>query len=273
VDRFARAGLLLACLLDAGCGAAGPVVTLHEGRQGSVALERVAHPAFQAAHPLVLGPDLLARVLRGVRLPPEAAGSSTTGGQATRLFSEGQVLFLAPLLAEALSKAAPDQRVRFTAGETGRAGVAPTTGLLFAHGRSLHLILVPPSGQASGPSGLRFVPDVARRPESFQQVPGSSAPGGQAFAIDYQLLARLPAAIEEVGPPPDLAAPTARPPGDGRADEVRAMKDLIVEKDLEIQALKSDLERLKKQVADQAEQLRKLQGGKRPAAPGKDGAR
>lgn len=273
MDRFARAGLLLAGLLGAGCGTAGPTVTLHEDRQGSVSLELVSDPAFQAAHPLVLGPDLLARVLRGVRLPSEPEGATPAGGPAARLFSEGQVLFLAPLLAEALSKAAPDQRVRFTARETGRSGAAPTTGLLFAHGRSLHLIVIPPSGSVPPPSGLRFVPDVARRPDSFLQVPGASAPGGQAFAIDYQLLARLPAAFEGVGPPPDLAAPPAQPQGEGRADEVRAMKDLIVEKDLEIQALKSDLERLKKQVADQAEQLRRLQGGKRPAAPGKDGSR
>lgn len=288
--RLLLIGLALGCLATVGCGSAGPVVMLHESPEGSVFLERVPDPRFQAAHPVTLSPDLLGRLLRGVRVRTESRPPDKR--PAVRAFSDERIVFFAPLLAEAFSRANPDQLVRFSSARQGRSDAGAISGTLFAYGLSLHLSLSRDQDEP-GAQEVLFVPEAARRPESFQQPTPRPDRRALTLVIDHQLLARLPPVLDEPVPSgdggPAERSPVRRqePAPSGTAtdsnhargteatspEQVRAMKDLIVQKDLEIQSLKADLEALRKQVTDQADQIKKLKGRQRPVPPGRAPAR
>ena len=87
---------------------------LHESDRGTITLERIPDRSFQAAHPITLAPETVARVLRGILVRNEhgllqnlMAGKSETH----RAFSDDEVAYLAPLLVDGLKRAAADQQV------------------------------------------------------------------------------------------------------------------------------------------------------------------
>ena len=91
-------------------------MTLHESDRGSVYLERISDRSFQAAHPITLSADTMARILRGV-VVKESRGFLgilvATKPEAVRAFRDEDVEFLTPLLVEGLTRAAADQQVGF----------------------------------------------------------------------------------------------------------------------------------------------------------------
>ena len=98
--------------------ASGPDLdlTIHESDRGAVYVERFPDRSFQAAHPLTLSADTMARILRGVVVKD---GRGVLGNlvaakpEAIRAFADEEVEYLAPLLVEGLTRAAPDQQVGF----------------------------------------------------------------------------------------------------------------------------------------------------------------
>ena len=89
---------------------------IHESERGSVYVERISDRSFQAAHPITLSADTMARVLRGVvvKARPGVLGNMvSTKREAVRAFGDEDVEYLAPLLVEGLTKAAADQQVAF----------------------------------------------------------------------------------------------------------------------------------------------------------------
>jgi hypothetical protein len=180
--------------------ATGPDVdlTIHESDRGAVYVERIPDRSFQAAHPITLSTDTMARVLRGVVVEEnrELLGGLILGKpEATRAFRDEDVQFLAPLLVEGLTRAASDQKVAFRVVQTGMPWES-TTGSIYAYKQSLYLTmpwLIPLSryeggGQAPPPTIL-FFPESARRPDNYRD----ERPAESTLIIDYALLASLPA--------------------------------------------------------------------------------
>lgn len=221
------------CLVGTACSATPPTGTvLFDDARGRVSLRRMADRSFQAGHPINLEPDLLAHILRGVQIQEQQralqnvlAGSSSS----VPVFSEEQIRFLAPLLAEGLRTAAPDQRVEYRV-HTPRSGSAfesstaeTTAGSLYAYGLSLYLSLshyrsAPgrtttediarrrlPDASGLSDRALLFSPASAQRSDSFHR-PAADVSGEKFLVIDYQLLQGLPAA----SPREQAAAPSER---------------------------------------------------------------
>lgn len=111
--------LLTGITLALSACATGPDLDMkiHESERGSVYVERISDRSFQAAHPITLSTDTMARVLRGV-VVKESRGVlgnmvATNKPEAVRAFGDEDVEYLAPLLVEGLTKAAADQQVGF----------------------------------------------------------------------------------------------------------------------------------------------------------------
>jgi hypothetical protein len=273
-------------------------LTLHQSNQGTVFLERITDRSFQAAHPISLPGDTVPRVLRGILMKQDQSTSKPPGsGKATtmRVFSEEEVLFLAPLIVDGLSRAAPHQQVRFTLQQAGpppvsqQAGTAirssepslhavpneTTSGFVYAYGRSLYVTLAQYRQRVERPDTVNiadprlpdetglvsqtvsFLPEVARRPDSYRDARSTDL----TVVINYELLARLP---EDRG----FAAEPRRtaPPGAPRQPEPGTSAQRAEgQKDPEIEALRKELEDIKKQLAEQ-DARRNLVPSKQPPA-------
>ena len=224
---FSRSVLLaMLCVASAACGMIAPTgKVLFEDPRGSVSLQTISDPSIQANHPINLEPALLAQLLRGLEIHDEGLGRNRVPGLQSLLvgkastyplFSEDQVQFLAPLLAEGLRTATPNQSVEYrvvTTQEGSNRFQSPTTetttGSLYAYGRQLYVILsqyrynpmltnldmgdtVHRSQQPLDYSGLkyrtlRFTPRAAQRADS-PDPPAGGKSTDRFLAVDYQLL-------------------------------------------------------------------------------------
>ena len=192
-----------------------------------------------------------------------------------RAFSGSEVGYLAPLITEALRRAASDQQVEFTVRQVGQPGLSEragagvgseppmsvqpresTTGILYAYGRSVYVTLTryrSREGSAttmnmanrkiSDATGLAnrtvsFLPEAAKRPESYLDARST----GHTLVIDWELLAMLP----EASSVPASAQSAPAPP-----QATNGLNAEPVRKDAEIEALRKELQEIKKQLAEQ----------------------
>src|SRR6267143_2459891 len=203
-------------------------ITIHESERGAVYVERIADRSFQAAHPITLSADTMARVLRGVVIKENLGLLGILVArkpEAVRVFRDEDVEYLAPLLVEGLTRAASDQQVGFRVVQTG-APAESTKGSLYAYGRSLYLTLPWVNAvyqvRAGGPARshtIHFIPESAIRPDSYRNAHSTDA----TLVIDYDLLATMPASsdmqpTDAQTPMPAKGEPTQR---DTDLDEVR----------------------------------------------------
>jgi hypothetical protein len=218
--------LALLCFIYTACGTTGQTgKVLFDDPRGSVSLQAISNRSIQANHPINLEPALLTQLLTGIELHDEGAGryhvkgiQSLIVGKADTypLFSEDQVQFLAPLLAEALRSATANQSVEFRVVTTIEGSnrfqsstTETTTGSLYAYGRQLYVILtqynynpmlanlaigdtIHRSQDPIDYSGLkyrtlRFTPKAAIRSDS-PDPPTMEKPTDRFLAVDYQLL-------------------------------------------------------------------------------------
>jgi hypothetical protein len=196
------------------------------------------------------------------------------------VFSEDQINFLAPLLAEGLRTSAPDQCVEYRVVTT-RTGFnrfqSPTTettaGSLYAYGRHLYVILsqyrynqmrenmntLDSFGRERTVdySGLRdrtllFTPKSAKRSDSFEP-PIRAKLTDRFLAIDYQLLqqASPPIATTEQPAPrmESVAAPVREPLAGASASEAPSHTTEALAQ--EVEALRKQLESVQKQLDSQ----------------------
>ena len=250
--------LLTGCLMGAFACATGPEldVTLHESDRGRVYLERFSDRSLQAAHPIRISADTMARVLRGVNIKENRGFlvNAIAGKQEpVRALKDEDVEFLAPLLVEGLARAASDQQVGFRFGRTG-APAEWKQGSLYAYGRSLYLTLpwLIPADRlgAGGPTlspTILFIPESAKRPDNYRDARSTES----TVVIDYALLAALPA--ESLSPSPPVV-PTARPTPGGQAPA--PLIPPVVQgppqtRDRELDELKKELQDIKRQLAEQ----------------------
>ena len=170
------------CFLLGSCATGAEMdIMLQESPKGAVYIERIPDSKFQAAHPIKLEREVIARTLRGLYVREDRStlqtiysSSSETG--VVRPFSDDDVDYLAPLIVTGLSKAAPDQRIGFrvthaapliTRSTTGGAAIGssdppPSPGLetteanLYAYGTSLHLTLTKYRGRPERPDTINM---------------------------------------------------------------------------------------------------------------------
>ena len=91
-------------------------IMVNESRYGAVYIERIPDSRFEAAHPVKLDREIIARTLRGiyVRTENSALQTSHVGEQPiARAYSDVDVEYLTPHIVTALTQAVSDQRVGF----------------------------------------------------------------------------------------------------------------------------------------------------------------
>ena len=266
-SRFTLNSILLAllCVTGTACSTTAPTEKiLFEDDRGSVSLHTIANPSIQASHPISLEPALLALLLTGLEIHDHGIGphrrvvEGFAGQPATYpLFSEDQIRFLAPLLAEGLRSATANQAIEYRVVTT-RAGSnrlqssikETTSGSLYAHGRELYVILSQfrhnpmrtnldvgdiayRSQEPLDYSGLRyrtlsFTPKAALRMDS-PDPPTMDKSTDRFVAVDYQLLDQATHAIKT----------------NSRSTEALTQ---------EMEALRQELESIKKQLGNQNQQ-------------------
>jgi hypothetical protein len=250
-------------------------VTLHESDRGKVYLERFSDRSLQAAHPIRLSVDTMARVLRGVNIKENRGFliNSIFGKQeAVRALKDEDVEFLAPLLVDGLARAASDQQVGFRFGRTG-APAEWKQGSLYAYGQSLYLALpwlIPEDRLGAGGPTLSptilFTPESAKRPDSYRDTRSTES----TVVIDYALLAALPP--ESVSPAPPVV-PASSPKEAAPAPVVPpVVQEPSQTRERELDEMKKELQDIKRQLAEQeAERNAQKQKGsskqKPPSSP------
>ena len=265
VSRFspyALAGALLytSLFLAGGCGSISDQTLVTDSPLGAVYLQhlfdrgttmRYGGPvkSFKTSHPFELSPELAAKTLSGLRV-----GITTTdepanplGIKPTPVFSAQEVAFLAPALSTALKRAQPDQRVKFQVGPITDA----TDGTLYVNEDTLYITLNHYHSPANmrdeqvGIYALSFSPITAQRHVSAPQTWMEIEPNQPRVAISIAALAGLPA--------PALPSPAVAPAPAGApvANDTSSMKAVVDKQAQELEALKAELEALKKQIGSQ----------------------
>ena len=291
--------LILLCLLSTACNTTTQnTKILFEDQRGAVSLQTIRDHATQATHPLKMDPALLAQLLKGIAVQDQERGLQRilAGPSApVPVFSDDEIQFLAPLLAEGLRTASPNQRVEFRSQTTHQGSLLEssstetTAGSLYAYGRQLYFILsqyryspsrtnidLSPSTYRSRPvdySGLQnrlllFTPKAAQRANSPDQ-PAEGKPTDKFLAVDYQLLQQAWHNLEaKKRAAPQVEGGTASVSESleaARAEEVRASVAEAQARAADAQArnteaLAQEVETLKKQL----ESIQKQLGSQKP---------
>ncbi|MDE3243816.1 MAG: hypothetical protein KGO52_13965 [Nitrospirota bacterium] len=258
-------------------------------------LSELPDQSFKATHPASLQPAIINRVLRGLQVQeqPRLLQALLAGTpQTVPAFSGDEADFLAPLITSALSKATPQQQVVFQVLHSGPSHDEVTGGTLYNSGRLLYVSLThyrhSPSNAHIDSKPGRHLPDPAELdsrqvlfiPETAQSSGGErksrrivGGMGHATLAIDYGLLSQLPAPQAEmessvkeapaVNParPADPSTPTLAKPlseDSSKLEELRALKEYAIKKDMENEGLKEELNALRRQLADQEAELNKV---------------
>jgi hypothetical protein len=205
-----------------------------ESRQGTVYLKQISDPSFQAAHPIKIETAVIGKVLSGILIRNNEPAAASTSSP-SRAFAGSDIGYLAPLISENLRRATSDQQVGFRMGDV--------AGVVYAYGRSLYVTLTQyPSGSDTatatttdgtgmGEWTVAFIPEAAKRPDSYLDPRSRQA----TLVIDYELLAILPSA--------SLASASATSRSGSEKPEPS--------RDAEIEALRKELQEIKKQLAEQ----------------------
>ena len=198
--------------------------------QGSVRLEEVADWEFEASHPSTIDAATLDSLLRAVVIAEAQKDMSNLpvdGSKPMTVFSDEDVRYLAPLLAQALSQAQPEYVVAFRLSSSAGSGVEPTAGTLYVHSDRLYLTITEHQGTLQKVDSTWFgngrpARVVSMAPASagrIEQAMPATVQGKQqlkSLAIDYSLFAknvdRSPAQTKEavasaVKPAQAMAAP------------------------------------------------------------------
>lgn len=213
--RYMTTGLFLSAVLFSGCSMVSGSQSMHQSAKGSVYLEEVSEWSFEANHPTIIDQNTMLKIVKGV-MTEEAASASNrmpaSGSKPMRVFSDGDAEFLAPLLAQGLSRAKPEQIVGFRVSSSAGSGAAPTAGTLYVqHGAAYFTISSPNGMKAAG-----FIPKSAAHIESAPSFAANGAAGAMSMVIDYTALARasMPAAmpVAAMAPPAPVAQPAFSAP-------------------------------------------------------------
>jgi hypothetical protein len=267
--------LALLCLVGTACSTTAPGdKVLFEDPRGTVSLQTMSDRSIQATHPINLEPALLAKILRGIEIQDQEHGiQKFLAGRSSPIpvFSDDQIRFLAPLLAEGLRTAAPDQSIEYRVQTTLKGSMLEssttetTAGSLYAYGRLLYVILsqyrysptrtnlttagdMAYRSRSPDSSGLLnrivlFTPSDAQRSDAFDPPEGGKSTD-RFLAIDYQMLQHAPAAAATVQTAPMRESPA----GTGASEAPAHTTETLAQ---EVETLRKELQSVQKQLDSQ----------------------
>jgi hypothetical protein len=272
--------LALLCVIGTACSTTAPTgKILFEDPRGTVSLQAMADQSIQATQPITLDPTLIAQVLKGMTVQDQERGiQRLLAGRSSPVpvFSDDQIQFLAPLLAEGLRTAAPTERVAYRVqtthpGSMLESSITETTaGSLYAYGRQLYVILsqyryAPTRAnlnvndtayRMSRPdsSGLRdrillFTSSAALRSNAFDPPTGKESTD-RFLAIDYQLLQQVPTAAtaEQAAPQTGTSLTPGSSVGAGASESQARSTEALSQ---EVEALRKELQSVQQQLGNQ----------------------
>ena len=187
---YCLGALLSFSLVAGGCSMFSGEAKLHKTAKGSVYLKEIADWSFEASHPATIDQLTMLKVIKGVVTDDSAkttANLPASGSKPMRVFSDEDAEFLAPLLAQGLSEAKPEQIVGFKVFSSAGSGTEPTAGTLYVHQGSIHLTISSPQGKKV----WGFMPSsTARIEKAAPFIPLGS--GAMTLVIDHQAVAKAP---------------------------------------------------------------------------------
>jgi hypothetical protein len=299
------AGAFLAInLIVTGCSTLSGESKVAKTTKGSVYLKDIADWSFEASHPAMIDQMTIRTVVKGVVIEDATKPLSNmpaSGSKPMRVFSDEDAEFLAPLLAQGLSEAKPEQIVGFKVFSSAGSGAEPTAGTLYVHKGSLYLTIA--SAQAN--KGQKFSLQSATRIEKAPSFVAMGK-GAMTLVIDYQAIAKasapgsvvatdvpkdsagtqvaetIPARDDEALLDPSGASAHTRTEADAlqlstdellnrKLDELRAAREANKLKDSEIATLKKEATLVKKELRQRTDEIKALKASKAsaPSAPKK----
>lgn len=272
--------LALLCLLGTACSTGQTGKVLFEDQRGVVSLQPMSDESIQASHPINLDSTLLAKILNGMGVQDQERGlQRILSGPAASIpvFSDAEIQFLAPLLAEGLRTATADQRIEYRVHTTHEGSMLEssttetTAGSLYAYGRSLFIILsqyryspmrtnlnlgdMAYRSRPQDSSGLRtrillFTPSAAERSEAFDPPAGGKMTD-RFIAVDFQMLQQAPPTAATTGQttPQTGTSPMVGSPVGTSASEAQARSTEALAQ--EVETLRKELQSVQKQLGNQ----------------------
>ncbi|HTL61200.1 MAG TPA: hypothetical protein VL261_06100 [Nitrospira sp.] len=258
---FGFAGL---AMIVTGCSSTSKVA---QNAKGSVFLEEIMDWSFEASHPAVIDQTTLLKIVKGVYTAEDQNGStrmSAAGSKPMRVFSDEDAEFLAPLLAQGLSKAKPEQLVGFRVSSSAGSGSEPTAGSIYLHQGAIHFTI------SKGPGATTFIPESAARSEQAPTYASGGKAGVITQVIDYHALANtpMPAAVPVTKttmtqssaakvPAAAYVGAEAVGPVEAQAQLTRA-KEMLSKKDTEISVLRKESDWMKRELRERDEEIKAL---------------
>ena len=239
---------------------------IHQSERGTVALRTFSDSEFKASHPKTLESTMMLRVLQGLRVQEQKSTLSklmTGDVPPVPAFSQDQILYLAPLLTSAFSQATAEEQVTFLLNNNSSNQRTRTEGFLFIKNPLLYLaitqyrtpitqtaLLSQPTTSFNRPKEweLEFYPVSALQNQTERVRVSNSDTILKMLHIDYSRLATLAESKKEqslkssISP---LAISESSTP-DPKEQE-------------EIDALKKEVENLKKSLRGQDKKLQELE--------------
>ena len=267
--------LALLCLVVTSCSTTGLTgKILIDDPRGTVSLQTMFDHSIQASHPINLDPTLLAKILRGIEIQDQEHGIQkyiAGPSYSVPVFSDDQIRFLAPLLAEGLRTAEPDQCIAYRVQTTHKGSMLEssttetTAGSFYAYGRLLYVILsqyrysptrtnlatagdMAYRSRSPDSSGLLnrillFIPSDAQRSDAFDPPEGGKSTD-RFLAIDYQMLQHAPPAAATVKTAPMRESSAGASASDAPAHTTEALAQ-------EVETLRKELQSVQKQLDSQ----------------------
>jgi hypothetical protein len=251
-------------LMVTGCSSTSKIA---HNAKGSVSLEEIMDWSFEASHPAIIDQTTILKIVKGVYSTEDQHGSrmSAAGSKPMRVFSDEDAEFLAPLLAQGLSKAKPEQLVVFRVSSSAGSGSEPTAGSIYVQQSAIHFTI------SKGAGATTFVPESAARAEQAPPYAAGGRAGVTAQVIDYHALAQapLPAALAvaktTMAPASSsrmaVPAATATIEGEGPAEmqvQLNRAKDMLAKKETEIKVLRKESDWMKRELRDRDEEIKAL---------------
>jgi hypothetical protein len=265
--------LLFACVglavVTTGCSSTSKVA---QSAKGSVYLEEVTDWSFEASHPAVIDQITMLKIVKGLYSDESQNGSSRMsagGSKPMRVFSDEDAEFLAPLLAQGLSKAKPEQLVGFRVSSSAGSGSEPTAGSIYVQKGSIYLTI------AKGAGSTAFMPESAAHPEHAPPYAAGGMAGVTSQVIDYHALAKTPMPIAtSVQKAPSASATVTVVPSKASAtpmasglvagetaiqpEGIDQAKEIIAKKNTEINMLRKESDWMKRELRDRDEEIKAL---------------
>jgi len=269
-----------AALVFTGCSSASKIA---KNSKGNVYLEEVTDWSFEANHPVIIDQVTLMKVLKGVYGTNGLEGSSEMpagGSKPMRVFSDEDAEFLAPLLAQGLSQAKPEQLVGFRVSSSAGSGSEPIAGSIYVQQEAIHFTI------SKGSSTTTFLPQTASHTEYAPPYAAGGMAGVTAHVIDYRTLASapmppdMPVLKAESTPQPAPAAPEMASPSERietptnlkamttsvaqsdiqtqGGEDPAALEEALAKKETEINMLRKESEWMKRQLKARDEEVKAL---------------